>query len=105
MNQFEKTAFISIIENMEAQLRSFKKMIASAGSGSSQESHKVTKVTQHSEDGRLSDDEDEMLDKHISMVRERELDRIANAARAHFEKNIKEVAAEIQAESDVRADG
>lgn len=84
MNHFERVAIFTLVENIEAQLKGLKTLIAASSSQGGPANHKVTQ-TLETDSHELSDEDEDKLQKQIEIARKDEVDRMRKTAEAHFQ--------------------
>jgi hypothetical protein len=85
MNHFERVAIFTLVENIEAQLRGLKTLIAASANQTPAATHKTT-PTLDTDSMELSDEDEDKLQKQIESARKAELERMAQTAQAHFQQ-------------------
>lgn len=94
MNNFERIAVFTIIDNIEGQLRGLKTLLAaSANPGVGSSTHKVHGTPENHLE--MSDDEEKILQQELTEAREKETKRMAAEAEKHFGKQWQDLHAEM----------
>lgn len=85
MNQFERMAIFTVIENVEAQLRGLKSLIATAANMENPSEHKVTKTGDLRPKVSLDEKEDEDLEKALEYQRVEHAKQLSKEAEKHYQ--------------------
>lgn len=85
MNNFERVAIFTAIENIETQIKGVKTLIAASSNQQPVGKHTVTSGVQQDTD-ELSDEEEELLEKTLKEAGEREVQRMQKQAEVHYQK-------------------
>lgn len=92
MNQIERIAVMTIIDNIEHQLRGLKTLLAASAN---QEHRSVSIPTMVSQDSPYaSPDEEKILEKELEGLRQREVERLQKQAESLYANTWQEVAQE-----------
>ncbi len=83
MNHFERMAIFTAIENLEAQLKGLKTLIAASNSPA-EKSHKTTPILE-TDSLELSDEDEDKLQKELEASRLAQIEKMRKAAEAHFQ--------------------
>lgn len=92
MNQFERTAIFTMIENIESQLRGLKTLIATAANVNVAPGKSTKVETLNIDTEELSDTEEKELTDIIEQARRAQTTLLAKRAEEHFQREFEHVA-------------